>query len=83
LTYVHCFWVSFAAPSWIQMVLVQCGSRLRPLQKHSHTYIRYIEGIQPHSIAVNRSMGTLSVHSMSLPCPGLVPNWVQIQITPP
>jgi hypothetical protein len=52
---------------------------------HSHTYIRYIEGIQSHSIAVNRPW-VHYVHSMSLPCPGLVPltgNWVQIQITPP
>jgi hypothetical protein len=50
------------------------------------TYISYMEGIQSHSIVVNRPMGILSVHSMSLPCPGRFPltltdNWVQI--TPP
>jgi len=55
------------------MVWVCCGSGLGPLQKHSHTYIRYIEGISSHSIAVNRHIGLLSLHSTSPPCDGLVP----------
>ena len=43
------------------------------IQKHSHTYIRYIEGIPSHSNAVNRHMESLSLRSTSPPCVGLVP----------
>jgi hypothetical protein len=70
LTYIHCFWMRWTqipAPSWVQMVWVYCGSGLGPLQKHSHTYIGYIEGISSHSVAVNRHMGSLSLRSTSLP----------------